>query len=664
MVETCGIGGKREAAASANWRHQSAAKEKSNMNLEYYHQRRLIVRGLALALGLNVVAFSARANVYATNLKLNGSVTNVVAIQGDGVSISFLLNEPATLGTTVNIRAGTNVVRSLSCADGSPGALRGLNTVVWDGKDRDSNTVAPGAYAVSVTASSSHTDWTQITSDADDPNTYVFEGHGIAADQNPSSPYYGRIFVANSANNGSETDPPNVAGVLKFNADTSGAEEGISSAGLDGHDWAGNFVSPWKIAVSADDDVYVSDLASGGEVYRWDPTISSNSLLYVLRTDNQPPGATLTGPAIFGVGTNAEVWMANTSATEGALLRWRLATNGACASNDLGVAIVGIGTNLSSAPSAIALDKAGNIYACVAVTSLGSPVQRVFRFPAYDPSTNGSLVETNADWAVGAGDDTYCGASGIAVDPTGAYVAVSFEGIFPDNGNTKIFSATNGALITSLDLGDGFSIHVDTACGWDAVGNVYYIDNYFGRWRAVSPPGTNHATTAALGLVQVVAPPIYPPYISSVETTNGTVTIEFIASPYDTPADFAVVGAAEVLGPYTVVSNAVITNQIGAGEFRATLPKDGPMQYYRIKRLEAIPQTPQITRLGVSNGTVTLNFTGAATDSFTAFTLLSASSPAGPYSVAQGGVIGQVSPGVFRATVPVNGPVQFYRIQR
>ena len=129
-----------------------------------------------------------------------------------------------------------------------------------------------------------------------------------------------------------------------------------------------------------------------------------------------------------------------------------------------------------------------------------------------------------ATWAVGAGDDTYAGAHGLAVDPTGTYVAVACLGLSLVsggyiNGSTTIFYATNGAVVTNVDL--GLSIpskrttnsvppldptqHTDTDCDWDAVGNLYYLDAWPGVWRAVSPPGTNQATTVALPIVQVTS---------------------------------------------------------------------------------------------------------------------------------------------------------------
>ena len=72
------------------------------MNSRKYLQPNSILCGLALALGLTSLAPSARANVYATNIKLNGSLTNVTIVQGAGVAIRYVLNEPASAGVTVN----------------------------------------------------------------------------------------------------------------------------------------------------------------------------------------------------------------------------------------------------------------------------------------------------------------------------------------------------------------------------------------------------------------------------------------------------------------------------------------------------------------------------------------------------------------------------------
>jgi hypothetical protein len=267
------------------------------------------------------------------------------------------------------------------------------------------------------------------------------------------------------------------------------------------------------------------------------------------------------------------------------IMKYTVGTDGTCAQNDKGTQVVAVGGDLSLYPYAVDVDSKGNIYTVQYRANSGDPSVRVLRFPAYDPSTNGSAPEFTADWAIGSGDDTLGKLMEISVDPTDTYVAVAGRGVSSANGCTQIFYATNGALVTNLDLNitiSGNSQHSDTGSAWDAVGNVYYIDNFYGCWRAVSPPGTNAATTVAVPKLQIA-------------------------------------GAA---------------------------------------------QAPQITGIGVAGGTATINFTGAATDSASAFTVLSSSTVSGTYSSATGATVTMVSAGVFRATVPTSGPMQFYRIQR
>jgi hypothetical protein len=212
----------------------------------------------------------------------------------------------------------------------------------------------------------------------------------------------------------------------------------------------------------------------------------------------------------------------------------------------------------------------------------------VFRFPPYPPSNANISPITNADWAVGASDDTMAGASGIAVDPTGTYVAVAFAGLSTaTNGCTQIFYATNGAVVTNLDLGvliSGLSAHDDRDCSWDVVGNLYYIDNYYGAWRAVSPPGTNQATTVALATIQVggVVPSV-PAKFTSISVSAGLVTIGFTAGTNDTAGSFTLLSAPVVNGSYSKSTNAMIT-QVATGLFRASVPASGPEQFYRIKK--------------------------------------------------------------------------------
>jgi FlgD Ig-like domain len=638
--------------------------------------RNWIVGGLALALALTAFAPCAHANVYATNIKINGGTTNLSVQPGSSLSISYILNEPASAGVTVQVLSGATAVRSISLAGGLAGAKRGTNTVVWDGKDNGGNNVPGGNYSVSITAGShGYSGWTITTDDNNDGN-YSFEARGIAVDRNTLSPYYGRVLVGNSYDNSLNGTSPlfgNYLGIQKLNADGSYADEGGFSDG--GVAWRGGLFSPWKIRVSDDDKVYVMDAYSTGDVYRFDPVISTNSMLHVLRGDNDGISSELSGMAIVGTGTNTQLWMTDDHSLGAGILKFTVTADGTCAMNDFGTTVVGVGGSLDLAPHAVSLDKSGNIYCVQQVFDQGTNSPRVLGFPAYDPGTNGGAPITNAAWLVPGSDDT-AGAQGIAVDPTGTYVAACFWGNGSVQtltaGNLKLYYATNGAVVTNIDLGVSIpskrttntvppvdpTHHVDTDSDWDAVGNLYYLDDGPGVWRAVSPPGTNQATTVALPVVQVIGA-VQPLYITSIGVSASMVTIRFTGGSSDVASAFLLLSAPLASGLYSPAAGAVITGS--GGSFQATVPANGPRQFYRIQRLST--SSLHITSLTVAGGTATINFTGSPSDAPSAFTLLSSAAANGTYTTAAGAII-TGSSGAFQATVATSGPRQFYRIRK
>jgi hypothetical protein len=369
---------------------------------------------LALCLTASVASLfsplTVRANVYATNVRINGGTTNTT-FASTNVAISYILNEPATLGVSIEIKQGTNTARSINITNGVAGALKGTNVVFWDGKDGNSNRVAGGSYSVSITTrATGFEDWTQV-SDDNNPGNYVWEPRGIAVNQNPNSPYYGRVFVGNShAGPNAGGNPGDTVGLLKLNADGSLAQEGVFSDG--GWNWAGDFNSPWKIEVGPDDRVYVDDFTQQGVVLSFDQLLSSNSLKVVLRNDNWPSdSANLSGPFITSNGTNLQVWMADAVTGGSGIRRWDIGTNGVIATNDTGVTIVqsGAGSDLSGFPYDVAVDGSNNIYTIQRQQVSGDPANRIFRFPTYT-----GTAETLADWKVGTTNDTMAGAYGVA----------------------------------------------------------------------------------------------------------------------------------------------------------------------------------------------------------------------------------------------------------
>ncbi len=476
---------------------------------------------LAAALLWLCSATGARANVYATHLRFNGCTTNVVVPPGGNITIAYILNEAATAGVTIEIKSGGTSLRTITLTNGSPGTASGANSVVWDGRDAPGNSVASGTYSISITAAATgYDDWTRISDDAN-PDNYVYQASGIAVNKNTNSLYYGRVFVANSqAGPSPAAVPGDRPGLQKWNADGSPADEGVFGDG--GWPWEGISYSPWKVEVPADDKVYVGDFSSNGLVLSFDQTIGSNSLRLVLRADNWPNGGAvkLSGPFISGPATNSQLWMADTTYTNGVgIHRWNLSPDGAAATNDLGATIVqaGPGSDLDLYPYDVAVDRSNAIYTIQNVTDPSDPSYRVFRFAA----PGSGLSETNAAWKIGSGDDSMRGAYGVAADPTGTLVAVAFYGVgaFPNTagGAARVFLATNGAEVATLTPA---TYHYHTDVAWDNVGNLYTLDGYDQLWRVYSPPGTNQAATVVTAALQIGVPPA-PPLLSSPSYAAG-----------------------------------------------------------------------------------------------------------------------------------------------
>ena len=82
--------------------------------------------GLVGLLFFCLFARSAQANVYATDIRLNGSLLPQVILPGGNLTISYILNETATVGVWVRLYYGTNVVKTRASADGNAARNRML----------------------------------------------------------------------------------------------------------------------------------------------------------------------------------------------------------------------------------------------------------------------------------------------------------------------------------------------------------------------------------------------------------------------------------------------------------------------------------------------------------------------------------------------------------
>lgn len=167
--------------------------------------------------------------------------------------VYYTLNCPADI--TIRIHpsfTGSQPVRTVTL----PGQSRGKHQYRWNGL-RDDGTPAPeGAYHAVITAAANQAQWDPIIGlfKNDDwvneysprplpvcPNSEGF--YGIAINRNPSSPYYGRIYVSHKVQKH----------VLMYDPD------GEFIGAMDDSTISWGSSAPWDISVANDDYVYVDD---------------------------------------------------------------------------------------------------------------------------------------------------------------------------------------------------------------------------------------------------------------------------------------------------------------------------------------------------------------------------------------------------------------------
>ncbi len=119
-------------------------------------------------------------------------------------------------------------------------------------------------------------------------------------------------------------------------------------------------------------------------------------------------------------------------------------------------------------------------------------------------------------------------------------------------------------------------------------------------------------------------------------------------------------------------NSAVMSSNIFVGSFDASsgICPEPALQYaivdnLRVESLAVAPATaPVITSVTKVGSNILINFTGATTDAASAFSVEAKATLSTAFAPEATAVMSQLSPGSFRATIPVNGNTRFYRIKR
>jgi hypothetical protein len=533
-----------------------------------------------------------QANVYATNVKLNGSLNNAVLVPGTSVTISYILNEPATAGVTVQVLQGENVIKTFQAPSGAPGSLKGFNSFIWDGKDDQGKRPSDGTYSISITAAASGYEvWTQITDDTN-PGNIVWDPYGIAVNQNTNSPYYGRIFVGNAI---TVDRPGQKNGIYIYNADASPSDEG--GFNTTDYQWKGYMSSPWKMEVDKDDRLYVADCIQYGEVLSFDQNVSTYNI--VLSSVNWPAPvytefADFRGPYLTGYATNRMLWMSDINSNRSSgIIQWPIAADGKVPQDNVGKQIIaaGPGTDLVFAPWDMAVDASGNIFTIQRVPESTDPTWRVLR---YSPPTS-SAPRTKADWKINGlenwtNTDTTVtnvlnGLYGISLNSDGSLLAVASRGGYSlDNGGLVIIDAETGNIVTNLTGGPGSGTAYIDVC-WDRVGNVYGTQEEI--WKTFSPPGPNQSTTVAIPTIHLI-PAITSPLLSAV---SGDVERFHFRLTGQSNVTYLIEGSGDLMNWITVGTN-FSTEDVRIVEMIG----DGSSPFFYRVRAQELPEAPSGAR--------------------------------------------------------------------
>jgi hypothetical protein len=534
---------------------------------------------------------TARANVYATDIKFDGSRSMVTSNAGGALTISYILNEPATSGVAINIRSNANVIRALSVAAGANGTLQGPNLVRWDGNNGSGIQAAPGMYSVSITASASgHTNWTQISRDTNAGN-YVFLPRGVAVDNNSNSLYYGRVFIGSAATGfHPATTPGDNDTILKLNADGSFADDGPDgNGGFTGIYDDGQGDVPQKLRVGDDDRLYMMDLTDSGEVVAFDAALTTNQV--VLDQDNyaaNPIGSVIQNGGLGwfsmdvtgAASANGLVWMGEGDVNGVGIWNWHLIGGVADTNDQTGNWAVEVGGSLSVAASGgMMVDTNFDIFVGQYLTDSGDTNPACMDFTNWNDAMM-SPVTNSTSWVAGGNDNKFLGVYDTTIDSrqNPKYVACAMNSGPVTNGIRILDALTGATIVANLDPTNQYY-----ATAWDNVGNLYAVTGSAHLLRVFSPPsGTNQATTVAA--IQVgPAPPAPPsPIAITYNQTNVTVTIG-ISAP-NTVANFALASAPVINGTYQVATNAV-AEQLSPTLIGFTAPLNGPKEFYEIVRI-------------------------------------------------------------------------------
>jgi hypothetical protein len=679
------------------------------------HRKTLLIRGLTLTLAVVALGRTAVAAPFASGITNNaGTISFLLNESADDVKIIFdngaSTNDLGALakGTqSFSLGVSTNyqiVVRKVA----APGFLTytGTNSsIVLNGTNG-------AGTATTYTVVSAVSFPQQISTDSN-PLVNFVSPRGIAINRNPGSPYFGRVYIANSA---AGTSAPasgttgvarnNGEGIYLLNADQTdalGLGDTASTAGLTFN--PAGAASPYRLHVGQDDNLYIADWSTNsGNLYYADPNLTAGSfaLKQLGGTATVPVGAANNHGSVSAVYTegsllagNLKVWtidedlQVNKTATALTQVNglWRYDING-------GPLPYGTDPAFLWAASG----KEGIAFATTQVMDLDRGTNGNFYINTYRSAGNesGTVVRNAAGTATlyyswnattnlirGPTNDLFNSSYAIAVSPDQKYLA----DVRVDS-RTWIIPLTNGIPDISRRLWLDSYPSVANARGvrFDPAGNLYVLSSGGQLVRVFSPGGTTVATTGndssgTTGTFTIarVDPDIFAQPQSLTNNAGTTAVLSVVSTGTGTNSYQWQLNGVNVAGATTSSLSRANAQQAVAGNYRVVVTNLSGAITSSIASLTIIDTAPIITVQPLNKSTnaglnVTFtvattgldprsyqwqfngtNLAGATTTSLVKNNVQAAN--AGPYDVVITNALGAVTSSIVSLTVTDSIPI-------
>ncbi len=456
---------------------------------------RQLVGGLAAAC-MAMLPAVVLGNVYPAEVSINTTGLNEDTC--GTLKVDYVLNEDAAgtdvlPGVKIEVLDKDSVaVRTITIAS----QKKGKYTWQWDGRkdngDRADNAGSP--YKVKITAADlGYSSWTQISVD-DTPNkdTHFERPQGIGVNTNPASSKYGRIYVAQASNLPTATGRAMTDGIYMLRADA--VDMGVHQGGLTWN-WDGtNYSAPLRMTIGPDGHVYVADY-NRDLVFEFNDDMSVATQL--IDASNRSSAQYVR--SIYVTGTkaagNRQIYLVNDNYLDTArkgIIRYDLGSNDIVTPGDQGTQFIPR-SYFTYYPYDFEGDANGDWYVN---QYRASPNQA----PPISKFLNGTPPLATPTWEASAASP-YTYARGIGGHSPKGWIAYG-HGV---NGTVYFYNMANGQVVFDLVVsrlaGTPSGAVQDVA--FDAVGNLYTIDNareYLRIWSPPDGPNSSSTTTATFTL--------------------------------------------------------------------------------------------------------------------------------------------------------------------